>query len=294
MTAEMIGRVRSFNRVVTDRVGALDEQFLGRGRPLWEARLLWEIGREGAEVRHLRRRLGMDSGYASRLLRSLEAQGLVEVETAAGDRRVRRAHLTRSGLAERAELERLADERAASLLEPLDERGRTALVAAMAEVERLLLASAITIDVEDPASDDARWCIGQYVAELGQRFEHGWDPARSIPADFEDLRPPAGLLVVARRRRQPLGCCALKLPAGEPAEVKRMWVAPAARGAGLGRRLLRMVEQHAADAGVSVVRLETNRALSEAIRLYRESGYEEVAPFNEEPYAHHWFEKRLA
>jgi DNA-binding MarR family transcriptional regulator len=275
MTAEMVGRVRSFNRVVTDRVGALDEQFLGRGRPLWEARLLWEIGPDGAEVRHLRRRLGMDSGYTSRLLRSLEAQRLVEVDTAAGDRRVRRARLTQSGLAERAELDRLADERAASLLEPLDERRRDALVAAMADVERLLLASSITIDVEDPASDDARWCIQQYVAELANRFEHGWDPTRSIPAEVEDLRPPAGLLLVARRREQPL------------------WVAPEARGAGLGRRLLRLVEQHAADAGVTVLRLETNRTLGEAIQLYRESGYEEVAPFNEEPYAHHWFEKRL-
>jgi DNA-binding MarR family transcriptional regulator/GNAT superfamily N-acetyltransferase len=293
MTAEMVGRVRSFNRVVTDRVGALDEQFLGRGRPLWEARLLWEIGPDGAEVRHLRRRLGMDSGHTSRLLRSLEAQRLVEVDTATGDRRVRRARLTQSGLAERAELDRLADERAASLLEPLDERRRAALVAAMAEVERLLLASSITIDVEDPASDDARWCIQQYVAELANRFEHGWDPTRSIPAEVEDLRPPAGLLLVARRREQPLGCCALRFHAGEPADVKRMWVAPEARGAGLGRRLLRLVEQHAADAGVTVLRLETNRTLGEAIQLYRESGYEEVAPFNEEPYAHHWFEKRL-
>jgi DNA-binding MarR family transcriptional regulator/N-acetylglutamate synthase-like GNAT family acetyltransferase len=277
---------------VTERVGALDEHFLGRGHPLGEARLLWEIGPGGAEVRQLRRRLGMDSGYASRLLRSLEAKGLVEVETPAGDRRVRRARLTQSGLAERAELDRLADELAASLLEPLDERRRAALVAAMAEVERLLLASSITIDVEDPASDDARWCIQQYVAELAKRFE--WDPARSIPAEVEDLRLPAGLLLIARRREQPLGCCALKFHVGEPAEVKRMWVAPEARGAGLGRRLLVLVEQHAAEAGASVLRLETNGTLTEAIALYREAGYREVDPFNDEPYAHHWFEKRLA
>jgi DNA-binding MarR family transcriptional regulator/GNAT superfamily N-acetyltransferase len=294
MTTEMVERVRSFNRAVTERAGALDEHFLGRGHPLGEARLLWEIGHDGAEVRHLRRRLGMDSGYASRLLRSLEAQGLVDVETAAGDRRVRRARLTASGLAERAELDRLAEDLAASILEPLDERRRAALVAAMAEVERLLLASSITIDVEDPASDDARWCIQQYVGELANRFEHGWDPARSIPAEIDDLRPPAGLLMVARRREQPLGCCALKFHAGEPAEVKRMWVAPDARGAGLGRRLLRVVEQQAADAGVSVLRLETNGSLTEAIALYRESGYREVDAFNDEPYAHHWFEKRLA
>jgi DNA-binding MarR family transcriptional regulator/GNAT superfamily N-acetyltransferase len=293
MTTGMVGRVRSFNRTVTHRVGALDEQFLGRGRPLCEARLLWEIGRDGAEVRDLRRRLGMDSGYTSRLLRSLEAQGLVEVETAAADRRVRRARLTPSGLAELAELDRLADEFAASMLEPLDERRRDALVAAMAQVERLLLASSITIDVEDPASDDARWCIQQYMTELADRFESGFDPARSTRVEVEDLTPPAGLLLVARRREQPLGCGALRFQEERRAEVKRMWVAPEARGIGLGRRLLELLEHHAAAAGVRILRLETNRSLSEAIALYRQTGYEEVAAFNDEPYAHHWFEKRL-
>src|SRR6476469_10382623 len=179
MTTELVARVRSFNRAVTQRVGALDEQFLGRGRPLGEARLLWEIGTDGAEIRQLRQRLGMDSGYASRLLRSLEAQGLVEVTKATGDRRVRRALLTAAGLAERAELDRLADGVAASILEPLDEARRTELVTAMADVERLLLASAITIGVEDPAGEQARWCIRQYLAELAERFEHGFDPTQS-------------------------------------------------------------------------------------------------------------------
>jgi DNA-binding MarR family transcriptional regulator len=293
MTVEAVRRVRSFNRAVTERVGALHEGYLGRGRPLGEARLLWEIGPDGAEVRALRRRLGMDSGYASRLLRSLEAQGLVAVETTAGDRRVRRARLTESGRAERGELDRLSDELALSMLEPLDERRRDRLVAAMEEVERLLAASAIAIDVEDPTTDDARWCIQQYFAELAGRFESGFDPELSIPADAHELTPPAGLLLVARRGERPLGCGALKFHAGDPTELKRMWVAPEARGIGLGRRLLRELERHAAEAGATVLHLETNGALSEAIRLYREAGYREVDAFNDEPYAHHWFEKRL-
>jgi DNA-binding MarR family transcriptional regulator/GNAT superfamily N-acetyltransferase len=293
MTVDAVRRVRSFNRAVTERIGALDEGYLGRGRPLGEARLLWEIGLEGAEVRVLRRRLGMDSGYASRLLRSLEAQGLVAVEATAGDRRVRRARLTESGRAERAELDRLSDELALSMLEPLDERRRDRLVAAMEEVERLLAASAIAIDVEDPTTDDARWCIQQYCAELAGRFESGFDPELSIPADADELTPPAGLLLVARRGERPLGCGALKFHAGEPTELKRMWVAPEARGVGLGRRLLRELELRAAEAGATVLHLETNGALSEAIGLYREAGYREVEAFNDEPYAHHWFEKRL-
>ena len=289
----MVERVRGFNRVVTERIGALDDEYLGRGRPLGESRMLWEIGLDGAEVRQLRRRLGMDSGYASRLLRSLEAQGLIAVETAAPDRRVRHAHLTPAGLAERAELDRLSDELATSMLEPLDERQRTRLVAAMQDVERLLLASLISIAAEDPATDDARWCLAQYFAELARRFEGGFDPALSIPAASEDLTPPSGLLLVARRRERPVGCGGLKFHGREPAELKRMWVSPEARGLGLGRRLLRHLEQSAADTGATAIRLETNGALSEAIALYRQSGYEEVEPFNSEPYAHHWFEKAL-
>ena len=72
-----------------------------------------------------------------------------------------------------------------------------------------------------------------------------------------------------------------------------MWVAPAARGIGLGRRLLQELERLAREAGVEVLRLETNRSLGEAIALYRSGGFLEVAAFNDEPYAHHWFEKRL-
>src|SRR5712691_5383801 len=100
-----VARVRSFNRLVTQRVGALNDHYLARDRPLGEARLLWEIGREGCDVRRLRSRLGLDSGYLSRLLRSLEAAQLVSVDQNEDDRRVRTAQLTPAGLVERDLLE---------------------------------------------------------------------------------------------------------------------------------------------------------------------------------------------
>ncbi|HKN93229.1 MAG TPA: MarR family transcriptional regulator, partial [Thermoleophilaceae bacterium] len=134
---DAVAQVRRFNRVVTQRVGALDDHFLSRDRPLGEARLLWEIGPDGCEVRALRSRLGLDSGYVSRLLRSLEADGLVTVGQSAHDRRVATAQLTRRGLKERALLDRRSDTLAASLLEPLSDRQRDRLVTAMGEVERL-------------------------------------------------------------------------------------------------------------------------------------------------------------
>jgi len=288
-----VEQVRSFNRTMTERVGALNDHFLGRNHPLGEARLLWEIGEAGASVRSLRSRLGLDSGYVSRMLRSLERQGLVVIETSKSDGRVRVARLTEAGLRERAELDSRADAFARSLLEPLSEGDRARLVAAMAQVERLLTASMLKMDVADPASQDARWCIEQYFAELGERFENGFDPTLGIQAHPHELTPPAGLLLVARLRDEPVGCGALKLHENAPGEIKRMWVARRARGLGLGRRLLQELERHAREMGVAVLHLETNGTLYEAINMYRESGYLEVEAFNNEPYAHHWFEKHL-
>jgi DNA-binding MarR family transcriptional regulator/GNAT superfamily N-acetyltransferase len=293
MDRPLVEQVRSFNRTMTERVGVLNDHFLGRNHPLGEARLLWEIGAEGARVRELRSRLGLDSGYVSRLLRSLEGQGLIVVGRSEHDGRVRQVQLTEAGLRERAELDHRADAFARSLLEPLNDRQRVKLVAAMAEVDRLLIASMVKIGVADPTSPDARWCIEQYFAELNKRFEAGFDPTLGISAHPHELTRPTGLLLVAYLREEPVGCGAVKFHEHAPGELKRMWVAPRARGLGLGRRLLEALEHHAREAGVAVLHLETNRTLIEAIRLYRDCGYQEVAAFNDEPYAHHWFEKRL-
>jgi DNA-binding MarR family transcriptional regulator/GNAT superfamily N-acetyltransferase len=288
-----IDQIRRFNRTVTQRVGALNDAFLARGRPLGQARLLWEIGADGSDVRMLRSRLDLDSGYLSRLMRSLEDDGLVVVDRSGSDGRVRTARLTSSGLAERAELDRRADAVAASILQPLSERQRSALISAMAEVERLLVASMVRVEVCDPRHPDARSCLRAYFAELSRRLESGFDPALSIPADDEELTGLAGLFLVASLHGEPIGCGALKLHGDGSADIKRMWIAPAVRGLGLGRRLLDELEARAAERGANVVRLETNRTLTEAIAMYRAARYREVAAFNDEPYAHHWFEKSL-
>jgi DNA-binding MarR family transcriptional regulator/GNAT superfamily N-acetyltransferase len=259
-----------------------------------ESRLLWEIGESGADIKRLRQRLGLDSGYVSRTLRSLEAQGLVSVKTHAEDGRARRAVLTKAGLRERAELDRRSDQVALRMIEPLNEEQRVTLLDAMSKIERLLQASFVRFEIEDPASADAQWCLQQYFAEINERFEGGFDPATVLSAEPHELRRPAGLFIVARLHDQLAGCGALKLHGGGPAELKRMWVNPSGRGLGIGRRLLMELERHAREAGACAARLETNRALREAIQLYRRSGYREVEPFNSEPHAHYWFEKPLA
>ena len=291
MDMAQVRQLRSFNRTVSQRIGALNDNFLDRGRPLGEARLLYEIGRDGAEVRTLRARLELDSGYVSRMLRSLERQGLVHARPAAHDGRVRRVTLTRKGLREVTELNRRSDAFASSVLAPLGAAQRDRLIGAMAEVERLLRASAVQINPEASDSADARFCLAEYFRELAARFETGFDPAKTISANADELTPPAGAFVVARLGGEPIGCGALKVKDRNIGEIKRMWVRADARGFGVGRRVLEALEALARDLGLRTLRLETNRALKEAQALYRRCGYREVAPFNDEPYAHHWFEK---
>src|SRR5262249_40482720 len=149
--------VRRFNRMVTQRVGALEDSYLRRGRPLGEARLIFETGVHGAEVRALRNKLGLDSGYLSRLLRSLEAQGLILVHKQTGDGRLRQVNLTPEGCAELATYDELSDKLAESILAPLGPAQRDRLVTAMAEVERLIRASTVEVRAESPQSVDARW-----------------------------------------------------------------------------------------------------------------------------------------
>jgi DNA-binding MarR family transcriptional regulator len=286
-------QVRAFNRVVTRRIGALQSEYLARGRPLGASRALWEIGAGHGDLRALRARMGLDAGYVTRLVQSLERDGLVAVGPHAADRRVRAVRLTAAGEAELAELDRASDELADSMLAPLNDRQRERLVDAMATVERLLTAGLVEVAPEDPAGAAAQACLAAYFAEIDERFEQGWDQSVGIFLEPADMAPPRGLILIARLDGEPIGCGVLWHHGAGVADAKRMWVAPRARGLGLGRRLLAELEAHARAAGVHTLRLETNRALTEAIALYRAAGYEEVEPFNDEPHAHHWFAKAL-
>jgi DNA-binding MarR family transcriptional regulator len=288
-----IQQVRRFNRLVTRRVGALDDSYLSRGRPLGEARLIFEIGLAGADARELRATLGLDSGYLSRLLRALTAEGLVEVVRGQGDARVRRVALTAEGRAELAAYDRLSDELARSILAPLAPAERERLLAAMAEVERLLRAGALAVALEAAGSAEARWCLDQYYRELALRFDAGFDPAKGKPVGVEDMTPPHGWFLLARLDGRPVGCGALVRLGADEGEIKRVWTAPDARGLGVARRIIAVIEATAREAGLMTVKLDTNRALKEAQALYRKLGYVETARYNDNPYADHWFEKRL-
>jgi DNA-binding MarR family transcriptional regulator/N-acetylglutamate synthase-like GNAT family acetyltransferase len=280
--------VRSFNRLVTRRAGVINERFLGR-RPFGESRVLFEIGTDGATPRDLRARLGLDSGYLSRMIRSLERDGLVEKVANPTDRRTKRLRLSRTGRGELRELDRISDELAAATLAPLNEAERRRLLRAQGEIRHLLAISMLAIEPEDPDSADSRWCLSHYYTELGERFEEDFDVARMSPLDSSSVEA----FLVARLGGQPAGCGVLKALGPRTGEITRMWVDRPHRGLGIAGRLLEALEQRAAEHGFEAVRLDTNRALAEAKAMYRAAGYVEIGRYNDNPYANHWFEKRL-
>lgn len=290
---ESIATIRSFNRTVTQAIGVLHDHYLGMNRPLAECRLIFEIGKSGAEVSELRSRLDLDSGYLSRLLRSLELQGLVATETSLHDKRARRVRLTSAGAAELCEQNKRSDELAQFILDKLSDRQRVQLTEAMAEVERLLSALAVRVEVERPTSADAQYCLSHYYEELRQRFDSGFDPALSASPSLDEFQPPRGAFLVMRLHGEPVGCGGFKAM-GDAAYIKRMWIAGSARGLGLGKQLLHELEHRAEAMGFSRLVLETHRTLVEAQQLYRSAGYREVQPFSDELYAHHWFEKSIS
>lgn len=283
--------LRRFNRTYTQRIGALDESFLGLGLPLGASRLLFEIGPAGALVRDLRDRLGLDSGHLTRLLRRLEDDGLVEVLPDRVDRRRRIARLTRRGRTHFRRLEERSEALAARLVEPLTERQRARLTEALATADLLVRAATVELRTVDPGGRAAREAVGHYVDELVRRFPRGFDPG---PPAYDDLTSArGGAFVLATSDGEAVACGGLRDLGDGVVEIKRMWVHDGWRGAGLGSRLLRHLEATASGLGYTTVKLDTNRALSEAVAMYERSGYERVERYNDNPYAEEFFAKPL-
>lgn len=289
--------LRRFNRTWTQRVGVLEETHLGTGLPLAAARVLWEVGgRDGADgdgttVRDLRARLGLDSGHLTRLLRRLEDDDLVRVTPDQRDRRRRLVGVTAAGRERCDRLERRSQDLAERLVEPLTERQRDRLAEALATADLLVRAATLELRTVDPDEPDARAAVARYVAELDDRFAAGFAPG---PLDTGGLRPAErGAFVLAVSDGDPVACGGLRDLGEGWAEVKRMWVDPSWRGAGLGARMLRHLEAEAARGGFAGVRLDTHGSLTEAIAMYERAGYRRTERYNDNPDAEVFFEKQL-
>lgn len=288
-----LAQLRSFNRSFTRQIGVLDDSFLGHGRPLGLARLIFEIGPGGRPVAELRDALELDAGYLSRMLRSLEDEGLVELVDDEDDRRRRIALLTSPGRAEWRKLDDSSEAAAASILSPLSESQQGRLADALAAAERLLTAATVRFEEIDITHESARKAIDSYFVELDERFPTGFDGDAYQDEDAATMSPPNGCFLVVRSDTRVLGCGGvLNLEPGI-GEIKRMWIEPSMRGLGLGRRLLESLEGRVAEMGNRTVRLDTNSTLAEALALYNSAGYLEIDRYNDNPYARHWFEKPL-
>jgi DNA-binding MarR family transcriptional regulator/GNAT superfamily N-acetyltransferase len=285
--------LRHFNRTYTQRIGVLQESFLGLGMPLAGARLVFEIGPIGTTVRELRHRLGLDSGYLSRLLRTLNERGLVVVEPDPDDMRRRRVALTPKGRSTYRRLDDRSERLADGILQPLSERQRDRLIAALATADLLVRAATVQLRGVDPRSALARRAVDQYFAELNRRFPGGFDADAARAADAAAVADGAAVFVVASSDGLSVGCGGVQRLTATTGEIKRMWIDPAWRGAGLGSRLLRHLESLAAELGYQTVRLDTNGTLTDAIALYERAGYRRIARYNDNPYAQVWLEKSL-
>ena len=285
--------LRHFNRTYTQRIGLLEESFLGLGMPLAAARLVFEIGPTGTTVRELRDRLGLDSGYLSRLLRTLQARGLVVVEPDPDDLRRRRVTLTPKGHSTYRRLDNRSERLAQEILQALSERQRDRLTGALTTADLLVRAATVQLRRIDPRSALATQAVDQYFAELNRRFPNGFDAAAARAADTAAADDEAAVFVIASSDGLPVGCGGVQRVTATTGEIKRMWVDPAWRGAGLGSRLLRHLETEAVHLGYHTVRLDTNASLTDAIALYERAGYRHIARYNDNPYAQVWLEKRL-
>ncbi|MCB2175529.1 MAG: bifunctional helix-turn-helix transcriptional regulator/GNAT family N-acetyltransferase [Actinomycetales bacterium] len=279
--------LRRFNRTYTQRIGALDESFLGTGRPLGISRVLYEIGPQGAAVRDLRDRLGLDAGYLSRVLARLEEDGLVAVRPDPADRRRRLAVPTEAGRAAWQDLEARSERLARRLVAPLTARQRDRLTQALATADLLVRAATVHLREVPPTDPAARAAADRYIAELDRRFPRGF------ALDGPDTE---GTFVVATSDGEPVALGGLRdAPEAGPdvGELKRMWVHPEWRGAGLGSRMLRHLEAMAATRGHRRLLLDTNGTLTEAIAMYDRAGYRRIDRYNDNPYAELFFSKDL-
>ncbi|MFC5215390.1 GNAT family N-acetyltransferase [Streptomyces coerulescens] len=291
VSTDHVTAFRRFNRYFTRRIGVLDDHYLGQNRPLGEARLLFEIG-DGMSLRELRTRLGLDAGYLSRMAKALQAQGMVTLSAHPEDTRLRMIELTPAGRVEVKEQNRRANVVVAGLLDGLSEPQQAELAGAMATAQRLLRLASITVALVDGAAPDARACLDGYAADIDERFPEGFDKDDLVRP--HEVSGEAGAFFVAYEEDRPVGCGALRRLEPGVGEIRHVWVHPAARRLGLARRLLDALEQEAVARELTVVRLDTHAALTEAQAMYRACGYTAIPAYDDNVYASHWFEKRLA
>jgi DNA-binding MarR family transcriptional regulator/GNAT superfamily N-acetyltransferase len=305
MGSPRIGRteaVRRFNRFYTHRIGVLHEKLAATRFSLTESRLLWELSHRGrTTAAELARDLDLDPGYLSRLLRSLKDARLILSDRSADD--ARHLHLTLSAAGKRAfaPLDRQSQADVEGLLAPLAEGDQRTLLRAMAEIEHLLGERARAAPpwlLRPPTSGDIGWAVERHGALYAR--EYGWDLrfealVARIAADFVDAFDASREACwIAERDGVNVGCVFLvqqrdeKTGAVVPgtAQLRLLIVEPAARGLGIGARLVDECERFARARGYRRIVLWTNSVLLAARAIYTQAGYQLVKSEPHESFGH--------
>lgn len=305
--ADRAATLRAFNRFYTRRIGVLQDRLLESSFTLPESRVLWELAHTpGITARELAEALQLDTGYLSRLLTGLRERKLVRAERAAHDGRQTLLSLTPTGQRALAPLEQRAQAQMSALLAPLTEGEQQELLYAARRIEALLdRRQAGPIRLRGLRPGDVGWMIARHAALYAQ--EHGWDGrfeamVARIGADYIDhLDPRRENAWIAERAEtsgaagaaglttdapgHPLGCVFLVQAQDETrgqsepdvAQLRLLIVEPAARGLGIGRRLVDECTRFARAAGYARIRLKTHSILSAARTLYAQAGYQMIA-----------------
>ncbi len=278
----LVERARRFNRFYTRAIGVLGDGYLDSPYSLAQARVLYEIASQGRPTATgVAGVLGLDAGYLSRMLKRLEADGLVERVRSEEDRRENRLGLTQAGLAAFAALNQAARAGVGGLLKPLGADGRARLAAAMDEIEALLSTPAPgEVHLRGLQHGDLGWVVQRHGVLYAR--EQGWTGrfealAAKIVGDLCLNPDPARERGwIAERDGQRLGCVFLARDSDAAARIRLLLVEPAARGLGLGRRLTEACLAFAREAGYREVVLWTHANLTAARRIYAGLGFDKV------------------
>jgi len=299
-TEDPVAAVRAFNRLYTNVIGVLRGGYLSTPYSLTEARLLFELGqRDRTEVSALRRGLDIDGGYLSRILSRFAGDQLITREKSDTDARRQVIALTAAGRALQQSLDTRAAEEIGALLARLGEEAQQRLVASMGEITQVLTGAPPprAYLLRAPRPGDLGWVIQRQAA--GYAAEYGWDETYEalvarIIADYVDSRDPAREAAwIAEADGQRVGSILCVRKSGTVAQLRLLYVDPAARGLGIGSKLVEECLRFARAAGYTEMTLWTNSVLAEARRIYQRTGFTLIGEethhsFGTELVGQHW------
>jgi DNA-binding MarR family transcriptional regulator/GNAT superfamily N-acetyltransferase len=283
--AARVTAVRRFNRSYTQKIGVLGERLLDSPFSLTEARILYELAhRERPTASELCRELDLDPGYLSRILAGFRRRGLILRAASETDRRQIHLSLSDAGRAAFAPLDRRSRDEIAALLTRLLEPGQRRLIAAMAEIERLLAPASAPREpylLRPPVPGDIGWVISRHGALYAQEYGFDWrfealvaEIAAKFVAEFEPRRECCW---IAERDGEPVGSVFLVKESEQIAKLRLLLVEPAARGLGIGARLIAEAVRFARRSGYRKITLWTQSLLVAARHIYETAGFRLVA-----------------